>query len=190
MVTLQKSGGFYNRKILEIEGLKSDEKPLRSIEGAPIINGSTFKELDGDLYKYDEQNHRWLLQKTQGTDGTPGTDGREIELKANDTHIQWRYVGDETWTNLVDLSTLKGANGKAATIRVGNTTSSKPGTIALVTNSGTESDAVFDFVIPRGSKGDGLEKLSSIDLNTDGNLKANFEDGTIASINLNVPFSK
>ena len=144
----------------------------------------------GDTYKFDEVNHKWLLQKSTSQDGTPGTDGREIELKASDTHIQWRYVGDETWTNLVDLSTLKGANGKAATIRVGNTTSSKPGTIALVTNSGTESDAVFDFVIPRGSKGDGLEKLSSIDLNTDGNLKANFEDGTIASINLNVPFSK
>lgn len=40
-----------------------------------------------------------------------------------------------------------GANGKAATITIGTITS---GEEAKVTNSGTETDAVFDFVIPQG----------------------------------------
>lgn len=45
-----------------------------------------------------------------GGTGT-GTDGREIELRNNGTYIQWRYVGDEIWINLVSLETLKGENG-------------------------------------------------------------------------------
>jgi hypothetical protein len=40
-----------------------------------------------------------------------GDDGREIELQVNATHIQWRYVGDVSWTDLIALSELKGADG-------------------------------------------------------------------------------
>jgi hypothetical protein len=36
-----------------------------------------------------------------------GADGRNIELQSNSTHIQWRYVGDVTWTNLVALEDLQ-----------------------------------------------------------------------------------
>jgi len=43
--------------------------------------------------------------------GPPGDDGREVELQANATHIQWRYVGDATWTNLVALSVITGPPG-------------------------------------------------------------------------------
>lgn len=49
---------------------------------------------------------------------------------------------------------LKGETGDAATITVGSTTTGEPGTSASVVNSGTSSDAVLDFVIPKGSKGD------------------------------------
>ncbi|MFD2405678.1 hypothetical protein ACFSVK_07710 [Azorhizophilus paspali] len=40
-----------------------------------------------------------------------GADGREIELQASGTAIQWRYSGGSTWTDLVPLSELKGADG-------------------------------------------------------------------------------
>lgn len=40
-----------------------------------------------------------------------GTNGKEIELQKSTTHIQWRYVGDTDWTNLVALSDLKGDKG-------------------------------------------------------------------------------
>ena len=43
---------------------------------------------------------------------------------------------------------------KAATIEVGTVTTGGPGTDAAVTNTGTETDAVLNFVIPRGDKGE------------------------------------
>lgn len=48
----------------------------------------------------------------------------------------------------------KGDDGAAATISVGTVTTGDPGTEASVTNSGTTSAAVLDFVIPQGPKGD------------------------------------
>ena len=40
-----------------------------------------------------------------------GDDGREVEFSLSATHIQWRYVGDVAWTNLIALSSLVGATG-------------------------------------------------------------------------------
>jgi hypothetical protein len=40
-----------------------------------------------------------------------GEDGREVELQSGDTAIQWRYVGDVEWTDLVALADLKGDKG-------------------------------------------------------------------------------
>ena len=48
---------------------------------------------------------------TDGIDGNDGADGREIELRTNLTHVQWRYVGDASWINLIDLYSLKGVDG-------------------------------------------------------------------------------
>lgn len=49
---------------------------------------------------------------------------------------------------------IQGQKGDAATISVGTTTTGAAGTSASVTNSGTTSAAVFNFVIPQGIKGD------------------------------------
>lgn len=46
-----------------------------------------------------------------GADGAPGSDGREVELQTNATHVQWRYAGDLTWTDLVPLITITGPAG-------------------------------------------------------------------------------
>lgn len=43
--------------------------------------------------------------------------------------------------------------GRAATVDVGTVTTGAAGTDAAVTNSGTTSDAVFNFTIPRGADG-------------------------------------
>lgn len=47
-----------------------------------------------------------------------------------------------------------GKDGKAATIAVGSVTTVEAGSAASVTNAGTESAAVLDFVIPQGAKGE------------------------------------
>lgn len=46
-----------------------------------------------------------------GGGGASGKDGREVELQNNGTAIQWRYVGDDYWIDLVQLSDLKGEKG-------------------------------------------------------------------------------
>lgn len=65
---------------------------------------------------------------------------------------------------------LQGPAGSAATITIGSVTTSAPGTSANVTNSGTSSAAVLDFVLPKGKDGaDGGvtvdEALSSTSIN-------------------------
>lgn len=66
-----------------------------------------------------------------GGSGTPGKDGREIEIQNNGIAIQWRYVGDSEWTDLVQLSDLKGEG-----IPEGGTTGQ-----VLTKNSDSDGDA-------------------------------------------------
>ncbi|XMB72031.1 leucine-rich repeat protein [Mycoplasmatota bacterium WC30] len=46
-----------------------------------------------------------------GTDGTDGTDGLEVTFQVASGYIQWQYVGDTEWVNLVELATLVGPAG-------------------------------------------------------------------------------
>ena len=55
----------------------------------------------------------------------------------------------------IDLGRVKGDAGTAATIAVGTVTTGPAGSAASVSNSGTSSAAVFDFVIPKGDPGAG-----------------------------------
>ena len=48
----------------------------------------------------------------------------------------------------------KGEPGAAATLQAGTTYTREAGNPAAVMNSGTSSNAVFDFYIPKGEKGD------------------------------------
>lgn len=58
--------------------------------------------------------------------GGAGGSAREIQLQATSTQIQWRYVGDSAWTNLVALTDLTGkpgapgSNGDSVQMRVNN----------------------------------------------------------------------
>ena len=45
-----------------------------------------------------------------GINGQDGKDGREIEVRATDSHIQWRYSNGE-WQNLVAISDITGPAG-------------------------------------------------------------------------------
>ena len=47
-----------------------------------------------------------------------------------------------------------GPTGTSATITIGTVTTGEPGDPVEVTNSGTDQEAVFDFVIPRGADGE------------------------------------
>ena len=59
-----------------------------------------------------------------------------------------------------------GIDGKSATIAIGTVTTVSPDTPASVTNTGTETDAVFNFGIPKGENGIPLEELEKIAIKT------------------------
>lgn len=63
-----------------------------------------------------------------GKDGAPGRDGQDGQ---------------------------DGTDGKAATVRIGTVTTLEPGSSATVSNSGTSTDAILNFGIPRGADGEG-----------------------------------
>src|SRR5690606_1655409 len=48
---------------------------------------------------------------TPGSPGGKGEDGREVELRKGETHVQWRYEGESSWRDLVALADLKGEKG-------------------------------------------------------------------------------
>ena len=60
---------------------------------------------------------------------------------------------EEKWLN-GEFHGEPGEDGKAATIRVGETITGKPGSKAIVENMGTNSAAVLRIVIPEGEKGE------------------------------------
>lgn len=57
---------------------------------------------------------------------------------------------------LAEIEELKknGLKGDAATIQVGKVTASEPGSNPQIKNVGTTTDAIFDFVLPRGVAGE------------------------------------
>ena len=71
---------------------------------------------------------------------------------------------------------MQGPPGVAATVTVGMVTTGEPGTDAIVTNSGTESAAVFNFTIPRGETG--AAGAGVPDGGTVGQLLSKTESGT------------
>lgn len=71
-----------------------------------------------DNLKYQDSILRLLSGDTElarvliaAGSGTGGADAREIELQKGETAIQWRYAGDEEWTDLVTLAEITGADG-------------------------------------------------------------------------------
>ena len=71
----------------------------------------------------------------------------------------------------------QGPAGTAATITVGTVTALAPGSLATVSNSGSDSAAVLDFGIPRGEKGDTGEKGAQGDAGPAGEKGAQGERG-------------
>lgn len=85
MITVIKQGNAYNRRVISLEGLSTDTKPVEyfietdsnGVEVARVYieNGSTFTEIDtGKLFMYDAENNTWYEIETSGGGGGGGTD--------------------------------------------------------------------------------------------------------------------
>lgn len=116
-----------------------------------------------------------------------GTSGNETEIttpifavKVNPSNVDNSAIeSQDEFTALVtalaeiaDLKAngLKGDPGEAATIQIGTVTASDPGSNPQVTNSGTDQNAVLNFVLPRGQQGPKGD---------DGGLSASVADSTL-----------
>lgn len=96
------------------------------------------------------------LEENGGGGGTPGKDGREIELQNSGTAIQWRYVGDNAWTDLVQLSELKGDpgdDGITPNIQIGTVQTLDPEQQATASITGDAENPVLNLGIPKGGQG-------------------------------------
>ncbi len=85
--------------------------------------------------------------------GAPFLAGREVELQTSATHIQWRYEGEATWTNLVALADITGPRGPAGVITDVTVSTGAAGSEAAVTLGGTPSAREIALTIPRGDAG-------------------------------------
>jgi hypothetical protein len=85
---------------------------------------------------------------------------------------------------------IQGEAGLNATIAVGSTVTGAAGTEASVENSGTASNAVLNFVVPRGDKGDTGEIISITAVTLESTARAyarNNGTTTDAQIELGIP---
>ena len=96
-----------------------------------------------------------VLKKTISIPTASGKNGKEIELRKSGTHIEWNYVGENNWKQLVALSELKvkGDTGATPSITIGEVTTLEAGQKATVTKSGTNESPIFNFGIPKGQNG-------------------------------------
>ena len=88
---------------------------LARIEGAVVGEGEPDSELGGLLY-FDLTGMMLYARTDQGEWDSGrtlgGEPGAKVELQKSATHVQWRYEGDEDWTDLVALSALTGEDGR------------------------------------------------------------------------------
>lgn len=90
-----------------------------------------------------------LAQVTiSGGSGT-GSDAREIELQKSETAIQWRYVGDETWKDLVDLADLKGDPGPQGPAG----SAGKDGSDGAPGKNGADGKSAYQYAVDGGYTG-------------------------------------
>lgn len=167
----------YNTTVATLQALEGIEPSGQIVEDNPEVIESILKRLD-------------VLEENGGGGGTPGKDGREIELQKSSTAIQWRYVGDESWTDLVQLSEItgpagpqgeqgpkgetgsqgqagpqgpKGDPGATPNIQIGTVQTLEPGQQATASMSGTPENPLLNLGIPKGEKGDPGEDAESGD---------------------------
>ena len=95
-----------------------------------------------------------------------------------DTGDLWVCTGTG-WSNKGNTKGAEGDPGASATITVGTVTG---GTTASVTNVGTENDAIFDFVLPKGDKGDTGDSLTASSSHSGTNTTVNILNASTSAL--------
>lgn len=83
-----------------------DDLPDVSIGGLYIVRSDVNNQYSTSLYYSDGTKYTLI-----GGIASHGIDGREVEFSVNETHIIWKYAGEEDWINLISIDSLKGEDG-------------------------------------------------------------------------------
>ncbi len=81
------------------------------IDGKDGTNGVDGKDGTNGVDGKDGTNGIDGKDGINGADGKDGADGKTVEVQKTDSHIQWRYEGEE-WQNLVALADIEGPAGR------------------------------------------------------------------------------
>lgn len=115
-------------------------------------NGKSAYEI-AVLNGYVGNEEQWLAS-LKGRDGSPGRDGRNGLSAYELADGELMYGTVEKWLNSLKGAKgdtgQKGLDGKSATVTIGAVTI---GETASVTNTGTATEAVLNFVLPAGGGG-------------------------------------
>ncbi|MBD9118387.1 MAG: collagen-like protein, partial [Clostridiales bacterium] len=80
-------------------------------DGKNGINGTNGKDGINGIDGKDGANGKNGKDGINGVDGKNGINAKNIEVQRAETHIQWRYEGDE-WQNLVAIADITGPAGQ------------------------------------------------------------------------------
>lgn len=172
VMTWTNKAGLDNPAPVSVKGERGEkgEQGIKGDTGATGAKGERGEQglpgPKGDTGSQGPQGERGL----RGLQGATGATGPQGERGPQGATGPQGPKGDKGDTGPQGKQGAAGATGAAATITIGTVTTSAPGTAASVTNRGTSSAAVLDFVLPTGKDGaDGNvtvdEELSSTSTN-------------------------
>lgn len=139
----------YNQILGVMQEAKDAAKTAQeAAEHAPTIIDGIWHEWDAEAGEYKSTGTQ--AQGPEGEQGPKGDKGDRGDKGDTGATGAQGPVGPTGETGPVGP---QGVPGTAATITIGSVTESAPGGDASVTNSGTATAAVLDFVIPRGETG-------------------------------------
>lgn len=93
--------------LIALRDITGDKGP----QGKPGVKGDDGQKGDTGAPGPKGQPGEQGIPGAQGLPGLDGRDGRSVEFRKSATHIQWRFVGDSLWVDLVPLEELKGEKG-------------------------------------------------------------------------------
>jgi len=91
-----------------------------------------------------------------------GVDGKEVELYVSPTHIQWRYVGDASYIDLVPLSDLTGTTGVGITSVVRTSGTGAAGTTDTYTITFDDASTTTFDVLNGADGADGADGTDAV----------------------------
>lgn len=147
----------FNRKQWMSAGPLRGEKGPQGIKGEPGDNGKGLS-----IFTFVE-NYAELIEKYP--DGSICNGQGVITL---DTKEYWFWdMVRLKWDTIGTITGEKGDTGRAGTVTIKNVFTVGPDAKASVYNSGTDTDAILDFYIPQGEKGESIKIDTELNKNSD-----------------------